>query len=155
LSFLTYSLVSAASFSGLFAGAALAFIAPEEMDIGRKHFSMLRKIFFSILILSFGFFYSRQSIMAALLFVVLGSLFIFLANKKFIYPILGALFYSSNIDIVLFEITAISIFLMGLPMGTLFAEEHKKMKKMMILKKLFLQNAMFFVICLPLYFLKF
>lgn len=155
MGFLTYLLVSIGAFLGLFAGAALAFIAPEELDIGRKYFRYMRQIFFSIIIFSFGYFYGKQSIMTALLFVTLGLLFVFFANKRFFYPALGVLFYGSNIDALLFQVTSVCIFLIGLPVGTMFAEEHQKMERSEILKKLLWYYCIFFVIALPLYFFRF
>mgnify|MGYP005669891977 CR=1 FL=1 len=105
------------------------------------------------IIVSFGFFYGKESMAAALLFVIAGAAFILVANIRFVYPILGVLFYGSNIDPALFQITAVLIFLTGLPVGSLFAAEHKGMRKMRILRKITILNSLFFAFALPLYFL--
>ena len=152
MDFLNYLLVSIAAFSGLWIGAILSFISPEEMKPGKKYFMWMIKILFMVLVLLIAIFLGGEKFLVSLVFILFCTAFIIYVRQKFIYPVLGLLFYFSAKDAVLFPIAASLIFIIGLPKGSIFAFEHKGVKKDRILKKMFFCHALFLIIALPLYF---
>ena len=152
MDFLNYLLVSIAAFSGLWAGAALAFIAPEEMKAGKRHFNAMIKIIFIFMPIFIALFLGKENVFFSVIFVLLSTLFIIYAPKGYIYPLLGVFFYVASKNVILFPIIAASIFILGMPKGSIFAHEHHGMKKARILRKILIMHLLFFVIALPFYF---
>lgn len=153
MEFLNYALASLAAFSGLWAGAILAFISPEEMKPGKRYFRIMSKAIFILMVLAMAFFFGMEKVFFSIIFVLLSALFMIFAHEMYIYPLLGVFFYIASKDPVYFPIIAGMIFVLGLPRGSLFAYEHRGMKKHRILRKILICNIFFFVIALPLFFL--
>jgi len=151
MEFINYAIVSLASFSGLFVGALLSFISPEEMKPGKKYFEIMIKVLFIILAGSIILFLGDHMILS-IVTIAVSVWFIMKIPKKYIYPVLAVLFYMSSKDITLFPIAASAIFLIGLPKGTLYSCEQKKASKFDIIKNLLIDHLLFLVIALPLYF---
>lgn len=152
MDFLSYFLVSIASFSGLLAGASLAFISPEEMKPGRKYFLVFIKVIFVVIAATLALFLGAEKLYISIAFVFVCAAFIIRIPQKFIYPMLGVFFYASSKDAALLPLVASLIFLLGLPKGTIFAAEHFGVRKKRILQKIVIVHSMFFIIALPLYF---
>lgn len=152
MDFLNYLLVSIAAFSGLWAGALLAFIAPEEMKAGKKYFNAMIKIVFILIPIVIALFLGKEKLLFSVIFVLLSAMFMIYAPKGYIYPLLGVFFYIAGRDDNLFPIIATTIFILGMPKGSIFAYEHHGMKKARILRKIMIMHSLFFVIALPLFF---
>ncbi|PIN87124.1 hypothetical protein COV19_01360 [Candidatus Woesearchaeota archaeon CG10_big_fil_rev_8_21_14_0_10_44_13] len=152
MEFLNYAAVSIIAFSGLFCGAMLAFVSPEEMKPGRRHFEAMIKTVFIAIPSLMVFFLGRDNLLLSAVFILLCIAFVFYSNKRFIYPLLGIFFYISARDAGLFPIIAGLIFILGLAKGTIFAHEHEGMKKTRILRKILICHAFFLLISLPLFF---
>ena len=143
---LNYSLISIISFSGLLIGMILAFTAKEELEPGKKYFLLLQKLTL-LLILIFLLNFLDISIYFRIIIYIL---FIFLMTinikSQAIYPALAVVFFISSKDINLFIINSILIFFYGFPTGSLFAKKLIKMRKLFILKNIFLSYFWFVVI---------
>ncbi|MFO8016029.1 MAG: hypothetical protein R6U32_02915 [Candidatus Woesearchaeota archaeon] len=173
IAFVNYLLVCIAAFSGLWAGALLAFISPEEMKAGRKYFELLVRALFVLASVPSALYFSRDGYILPSLLVALCILFMFCPwhdgkhiyrRYRFAYLLLGFFFYipylssaylssgGSAISPALFPAAASLIFITGLPEGSLFAYEHEGMKRTRILRKIFICHSAFFI-NIPLYFL--
>lgn len=156
MEFLNYLLVSIAAFSGLWFGAALAFIAPEEMKAGERYFRMMAKALFLIVAVLIALTLKEKPVYIPLTFMVFCIIFGIFCPEKFIrqytFPLIGIFFYVSSKDASLFPIVAALIFLLSLPKGSVFAKEHTGMRKMRILRKILISHVFFFIFALPLYF---
>lgn len=152
MEFLNYALASLVAFSGLWAGAILAFISPEEMKPGKRYFRIMAKAVFILIVLAMALFFGTEKAFFSIIFILLSILFVIYAHERYIYPLLGVFFYIASKDPVYFPVIAGMIFILGLPRGSLFAYEHTGMKKYRIMRKILICNF-FFVIALPLFFL--
>lgn len=152
MNFLNYLLVSLAAFSGLWVGVVLSFISPEEMKPGKRYFKLIVKIVFIIIPILIAVLFGKEKILLSLLLVLVSLAFIMYAPEKYIYPMLGIFLYISSKEAVLFLTIGVAIFILGLPKGSLFAYEHKGMKKNRILRKIIICHIFFFILALPLYF---
>jgi len=145
---LNYSLISIISFSGLLIGMVLAFTAKEELDPGKKYFILLQKLIL-LLILIFLLNFLDISIYFR---IIIYALFIFLMainiKSQAIYPALAIVFFISSKDINLFIINSILIFFYGFPTGSLFAKKLIKMRKLFVLKNIFLSYSWFVIIAI-------
>ena len=173
--FFSYFLASAVSYLGLACGAALAFIAPEELKQGRHYLLWLKRAMFVAVFVAFIYYSPAKNLLLSILLLVLAALFIRYSDGRVFYIILGLLFYLSSSGSRFFLTIASMIFLFGLPTGTLFAdkrflereiEKEKNIKgkgrkeekgkkgkeRLAILKSLLLHHALFFAVALPLYF---
>lgn len=140
------------SFSGLWFGALLAFISPEEMKPGMKYFEAMINIIFVIVVLLSAYLLRDESLFIPLLLIAMCLFFLFFSQQRYIFPMLGLFFYISSMDSRIFLLTASAIFLLGLPKGSIFAHEHKGMKRARIIRRVFILHCFFFVTALPLYF---
>lgn len=120
-------LVLSAGLSGFLGGYILSLISPEEMESGRKHFLLLKRIFFVLIGLVFYYFYPpEQGVKLFVLMAVFLILFYFnFLNKRtpekkyleiFNYTFFTILFIFSTEKILLVSV----IFLYGLPVGSLW-----------------------------------
>ena len=145
---LNYSLISLISFSGLLIGMILAFTAKEELDPGKKYFILLQKIILLLILILL-----LNSLDISIYFrIIIYALFIFLMTinikSQAIYPALAIIFFISSKDINLFIINSILIFFYGFPTGSLFAKKLIKMRKLFVLKNIFLSYFWFVVIAI-------
>ena len=170
--FFNYFLASAVSYLGLACGAALAFIAPEELSHGRYYLLWLKRALFVAIFTAFIYYSPAKNILFSVLLLVLASLFIRYSDGHVFYIILGLLFYLSSSGSRFFLTITSMIFLFGLPTGTLFADkrflekerneirnkkrdiknEINKKEMLAVLKSLLLHHLLFFAVALPLYF---
>lgn len=144
--------MSLTAFSGLWFGAMLAFISPEEMKPGRKYFELAIKLVFIAIAVLLAVFLGKENILLSAIFVLFCIAFVLYPPKRYIYPLLGIFFYISARDAALFPLTAGLIFVLGLPKGSLFAHEHNGMRKMRIIRKILICHCFFFILALPLFF---
>ena len=174
--FFNYFLASAVSYLGLACGAALAFIAPEELSHGRYYLLWLKRAMFVAIFVAFIYYSPTKNLLFSVLLLVLSALFIRYSDGHVFYIILGLLFYLSSSGSRFFLTIASMIFLFGLPTGTLFADkrflerevekekneikskkkdiknEISKKEMIAVLKSLLLHHLLFFAVALPLYF---
>lgn len=170
--FFSYFLASAVSYLGLACGAALAFIAPEELGQGRYYLLWLKRALFVAIFVAFIYYSPSKNLLFSVLLLVLSALFVRYSDGHVFYIILGLLFYLSSSGSRFFLTIASLIFLFGLPAGTLFADkrflekekkdvknkkkeikgEKKGMEMLAVLKSLLLHHLLFFAVALPLYF---
>lgn len=138
-------------FLGLYVGAALAFIAPEELKTGKKYFLILQMIFITLIIALI--LYYRQ----IPYFVIGGAavFVLFLLNlvKKdisvIVYALLGILFVSAAYSTPnAFFTAATTMFLYGIPTGTLYASNNKKKTKSLIMQDMLLKYFIFIVVAI-------
>ncbi len=145
---LNYSLISLISFSGLLIGMILAFTAKEELDPGKKYFILLQKLTLLIILI---FLLNFLDIIIYFR-IIIYALFIFLMTinikSQAVYPILAVVFFISSKDINLLIINSILIFFYGFPTGSLFAKKLIKMRKLFVLKNIFLSYFWFVVIAI-------
>ncbi len=113
------------SLTGIIAGIALSFIAPEELKPGWKYFRMVKLGLFIVLAGVIGYsFWSRQNFIGVGIFAVL-AIILFIINLKFRQRWLELINYLLFITPYFFQsdqfqiMTASVIFLYGLPAGTL------------------------------------
>ncbi len=122
-----YFIVSLIVFLGLFCGAALAYIAPEELSDGKKYLKLfLHALLILVVILSFMYLIFWK----ALLLVLLLALYVVLKRIPLASPFI--LFVSSK-DVILFFLFSTLLFLVNVPIGTFFAEEYVIRKKKIFL----------------------
>ncbi len=121
MDFLSQSLTALTAFSGLFAGAALAFIAPEELRAGKRYFMWMELAILLLLAIFLLNQYSIPLFLRAIIYALLiASLLIKGINNRLVYPVLAAVFFLSAASEALLFRHASLIFLYGLPAGTLF-----------------------------------
>ncbi len=135
---ITYFAALLVSFTGILAGAALNFLAKEEIKPGKKYFVLLKKILLILMIVVFINYFELNLLLRILLYLLLIILFSLQDFRSyFIYPALGVLFYFSSFDKNLLLIESVLILIYGLPSGTLFAEKEKNVLKAMIKTKIY------------------
>ncbi len=148
-----YLLILLVTFLGPFAGLSIGWMAREELKDSRKYFKWMRFILIFALVVIF-FIYFPQIPISLLIFIIFLIIFI---NKKYqkdslIYGIFGIMYYLSLIKTELFLITSSTIFLYGLPSGSLFFEKHSKEKnRIKLLKKTFLNYGVYLIVALILF----
>ena len=147
-----YILSTAIVFLGPFIGAVLAFISPEELKPGKKYFLLLKNILF-VLIMVAVVAVSVEMILYSAALAVLLLIAFFVKNDILSYAALGyALFLSSFSDY--FTVIAASVFVYGLPLGTLLASKNVK-KRMLVVKHVFLGYVWFAVAAIGFYTINF
>lgn len=138
-------------FLGLYVGAALAFIAPEELKKGKKYFLIMQMIFITLIIALFM--YYRQIPYFVISSAVVFILFLLNLVKKdisvIVYALLGILFVSAIYSTSnAFFTVATAMFLYGIPTGTLYAYNNKKKTKTLIMQDLLLKYFIFIVVAI-------
>jgi len=149
---INYFLASIISYLGLLLGIILIKIAPEEQKPGKKYFTLLKKITFFFIVFFILIFYKLNIV---ILFIILFLLLFMLLNKKIkleksplVYFIFGTILYIGKIDINLFIIESVLIFLYGVPEASSTFNIKKKNYK-----DIFLKNLLFFIPIILLYFI--
>lgn len=147
---LNYSLTALVSFLGVFAGAALAFIAPEELSAGRKYFAWMER---AILLMLLIFLLNHYNVAVAFRIIIyallIAALLVKEINNRCVYPILAVIFFLSAASEALLLKQASLIFLYGLPVGSLFV--NAKNKKLATAKKLIVNYGAFVAVALLLF----
>jgi hypothetical protein len=118
---LNYLLALIGSFSGLFVGMGLGYIAKEELKYGKKYFLWMQNI---VLILAaiFVLYSFHLHIILFILIGLLATLAVIYFRPCIVigYLILAVLFCLSIGNTNLFILTSSMVFLYGLPTGSLF-----------------------------------
>jgi hypothetical protein len=135
------------AFSGIYFGAVLGFMAYKEIKPGRHYLMGLENTLLIFIILMVLNAYGAPILLLALLGVALAVfLFMTTANtpvNQIAYFLLGIAFYFSTKTTELFVMTAILIFLYGLPLGSLYVARHEKQSKGVILSDILLKYFFF------------
>lgn len=149
--FTTYFLTLILSFLGLYVGALLAFISPEELNGGYDYFRALQSaliVLIAVFILrSFG---ANVLILFALSATLAVTLYL-LRNTpvaQFAYYCFGIALFLTVHDHDLFLLVASLVFLFGVPAGTLYAARHIGQERSVIFSDLLLNFGLFFVVAL-------
>lgn len=120
MGFISYALLSFVSYSGIFFGSLLIFIAPEEQKPGRKYFLLMQKMVLGLIIIVLLYNFSKINLLLSIL------LFIFAilknTNNYFVYLLFIPLLYISFKNTNLALIMATLIFLYGLSAGSLLVK---------------------------------
>lgn len=112
--------------TGIVFGVILAMIAPEELQVGKKYFKIIKKTLFVLLffIINYSFYVSSQYILLILFSIITIVLFVIELTKwKQVYEIINYIlflvpfFFVGGIENKM--ILATIIFIYGLPTGTM------------------------------------
>jgi len=149
---ITYIITALFVFCGVYVGALLAFIAPEELKPGRNYFRALMNalLVFLILVVLYGY---GANLFVLILLGVAASIFMYFTSEtspinQVAYFLLGVAFYFSTATIDLFIVTASMIFLYGLPLGSLYVARRPKKSKVAILTDVLLNFGFFVIVAL-------
>lgn len=150
---LNYSLTALVSFLGLYAGAALAFLVPEEMKAGRKYFVWAQRIIVLLIAALLLNSYDVNIVARAVIYLALVSVMMLkIIDNRLFYPLLAIAFFLGSASQQLFFMVASLVFLYGLPAGSLFV--NVKNKKTTTTVKLLVSCGSFILIALLLFALK-
>lgn len=144
----TYFLAAIVSFSGLIAGAILAFFTKEELKPGKKYFELLQKALLAAIAAVFVYYLGlhllvRIAIYAAVILLLATSKSI---NSSVAYALLGAVFYFSSFSKQSFLIISSLIFLYGLPAGSIIATSLIRKRKSEAVKKALITGLWFLAV---------
>lgn len=121
--------------TGILAGLALSFIAPEEIKPGWDYFKISKLTLFVILVAVISYsLWSRKFLVGLGIFVII-AVTLFIINLKFKYKWIEILNYALFIIAYFFQsepsqpLIASLLFLYGLPSGTLLRNIHHETKK--------------------------
>lgn len=148
MEFISYFLAAVVCFLGLIFGAFLAFIAPEELEKGRKYFIILRNVLLALIFIFMIYFWRSYWIVVIFVALLLLNLF---KLEYTSYMLLAIVLYISSKNIGFFLTESLLIFLYGFPTGTLFAYKFIKEKKIFIIKKLVLSYIWFLILAIVLF----
>ncbi|MBI2574295.1 hypothetical protein HYV82_00220 [Candidatus Woesearchaeota archaeon] len=142
---LTYFLAALISFTGIIAGAVLAFVTKEEMKPGIKYFMLLQK---ALLAATAAVFVYYSGLQLPVRIVIYAAVILLLAlsrsiNSSIAYALLGGVFYFSSFSRQPFLIISALIFLYGLPTGSIIAAGVIRKPKSAAVKKALLTGAWF------------
>ncbi|MFC1722860.1 hypothetical protein ACFL0V_01860 [Nanoarchaeota archaeon] len=138
-------------FLGIYVGALLAYLSPEELKGGKKYFRgmmhTLVAIAIGLLVFHFG---------PVVLAIAIGILVIFMLYMlpdsapvdQILYILMGFVFLASTRSQDLFIAIAAIIFLIGLPLGSRYVERHPKKSKDTVAADILLIYGGFLVIAL-------
>ena len=132
MNLLNQTLVLLFSLTGIIFGLILAFIAPEELKIGKKYFLLLKRIIFVLIFFLINYYlYLAENYYLLIPFTILAVVLFIIGfvQKKPIYELFNYL----NFVVPYFFVTdnqfklllATLIFLYGLPTGTLLRKTFK------------------------------
>jgi hypothetical protein len=149
---LTYILTLVFSFMGVYVGALLAFIAPEELKPGKSYFRALMNaiLVFLVLILLYAY---GANVFVLILLGVAASVFLYFTSEtspvnQIAYFLLGIAFFFAAASADLFIVIASMIFLYGLPLGSLYVARKPKKAKKTVLTDILLNFGFYVIIAL-------
>ncbi|MBW2972655.1 hypothetical protein KY359_06475 [Candidatus Woesearchaeota archaeon] len=149
---LTYILTSLFVFLGVYVGALLAFIAPEELKPGRGYFRAFENtilVFIGLVLL-----YAYGAHLGVLILLgVSASVFLYFTSEEspvnqIAYFLLGIAYYFSTKSTDLFIVVSSMIFLYGLPLGSLYVSRKMKKGKKTVLTDVLLNFGFFVIVAL-------
>ncbi|MBI4738913.1 hypothetical protein HY772_05115 [Candidatus Woesearchaeota archaeon] len=146
-----YFLALAFSFLGLYVGAVLAFISPEELKGGFNYFQALQAA--CIILVTIFMLRAFDAPLPLLIIsgIVTATALYFLQKtpiSQISYYLFGFAFFFSSFDHELFTIIVSLIFLFGIPAGTLFAFRHFNKGLRAVLGDILLNYGVFLVVAL-------
>ncbi len=149
---LTYGLTLLFSFLGVYVGALLAFISPEELKPGMGYFRALMNTVLVFIFLILLYAYGAHVAILILLGVV-ASIFLYYTTEstpvnQIAYFLLGIAFFFSAKSVDLFIVISSMIFIYGLPLGSLFVARKLKKSKRTILTDVLLNFGFYVIIAL-------
>lgn len=143
---LTYLLLMAIIFLGLYIGLCIGYVAEEELKPGRKYFEILRHLLFLAALAVF--FIKNPSIIFFIFTALLIIIFSFSRHREtlYYYALAVILFISWRFNG--FTLLAPLTFLYGFPVGSIYLHTHfkGKKKKKQILLGMFRQYAGFLIV---------
>lgn len=149
---LTYLSTLIFVFLGVYVGAILAFIAPEELKPGRTYLKafMNTVLIFMVLILLYAY---GANLFVLILLGVAASLFLYFTTEstpvnQIAYFLMGIAFFFATRNIDLFIVVASLIFIYGLPLGSLFVARRMKKSKGTVLADALLNFGFFVIIAM-------
>ena len=128
---LTYILTTVFVFSGVYVGALLAFISPEELKPGKSYFRAFENTLLVFIILILLYAYNAHLFVLIFLGVAL-SIFLYYTCEttpvnQIAYFLLGIALFFSTKTVDLFITISTMTFLYGLPLGSIYVA--RRMKK--------------------------
>lgn len=149
---LTYMVTALFAFLGVYVGALLAFIAPEELKPGMTYFRAFENtlLVFLMMILLYAY---EANIFVLILLGVSASIFLYYTKEttpvnQIAYFLLGIAFFFSTKTMDLFIVISTLIFLYGLPLGSIFVARRIKKSKKTLLTDILLNYGFFVIIAL-------
>jgi hypothetical protein len=149
---ITYVLTLIFAFMGVYVGALLAFIAPEELKPGKAYFRAFANtvLVFLILVLLYAY---GANLFVLILLGVASSVFLYFTNEttpinQLAYFLLGIAFYFSAKSSDLLIVTATLIFLYGMPLGSLYVARRMKKSRKALLSDVLLNFGFFVIVAL-------
>ncbi len=149
---ITYILTTLFAFLGVYVGAILAFISPEELKPGRMYLRacMNTVLIFTVLILLYSY---NAHIAVLILLGVAASSFLYYTSdtspvNQIAYFLLGIAFFFAAKNADLFILISSLVFIYGLPLGSLFVLRKAKKSKQTILADLLLNYGFFVIVAL-------
>ncbi|MBW2991911.1 hypothetical protein KY345_01700 [Candidatus Woesearchaeota archaeon] len=140
LSFFLASLIIGA---GVIIGAILSIVAKEELKPGRKYFILLKRLFFSAIILTISIYYFNINyIISLLMLLFLPIIFIKRFQLNLIYIAFAISYILSTINDSLYFIISTLIFFAGFPIGTVATYEFIK-KEIFVERKIITAYVLF------------
>jgi|GEM_PF-2338006 len=149
---ITYILTLMFTFLGVYVGAILAFIAPEELKPGKLYFKAFMNtilvFIFMILLYAYG-----ANLFILIVLGVVASLFLYFTSEitpinQIAYFFLGVVYYFSTLTMDLFIVISSMIFIYGLPLGSMYVARRLKMSKKTLLTDVLLSFGFYVIIAL-------
>ncbi|MFH1063828.1 MAG: hypothetical protein V1729_01975 [Candidatus Woesearchaeota archaeon] len=148
----SYIVTTVFVFFGVYVGALLAFIAPEELAPGKLYFKALMNTLLVFIILILLHAYNANLFVLIFLGVVM-SITLYYTHltspiNQIAYFLLGIAFFFSTKSVELFITITSMIFIYGLPLGSLYVARRMKKSKKTLLADVFLNFSFFMVVSL-------
>ncbi len=149
---LTYFSTLIFVFLGIFIGVILAFIAPEELKVGRKYFRGMMDAIYGFVFGLLLYYYNVDVFLCIFLGLAIALLVYFMPRWRWVDPVsyylLGLLFLLSTKVTDLFIVNSALIFLYGLPLGSRYVEENPTKGRTTLLSDVFLTYGAFLIVAL-------
>jgi len=147
----TFYAVMLISFCGLYAGLAIGYIAKDELKPGKKYLQYLHDVVLTFFIGVMLYYFDIPMLITVLLAVPIFVLLQLVKDnntiKPFVYIVMGVmLFLSETVAFRFFLMTGITIFLYGLPVGSLYLERNIEKKPSLNITDVALLHSIFLVV---------
>ncbi|MBW2967105.1 hypothetical protein KY362_01325 [Candidatus Woesearchaeota archaeon] len=149
---LTYICTLVFAFLGVYVGALLAYMAPDELKPGKLYFRALMNTIL-VLVPLFILYAYNANIFVLILLGVVATIFLYFTSEtspvnQVAYFLLGIAFFFSTRSVDLFIIVSALIFLYGLPLGSLYVSRRLKKSKRTVFTDMLLNFGLFVIIAL-------
>ena len=139
-------------FLGLYVGAILAYISPEEMKPGTSYFKAFGNALLVFILLILFYAYGIHLLILVILGIAASAAAYYTSDipavSHIAYLLLGIVFFYSTKSSALFITISAMIFLYGLPLGSLYVANRPKKSKRTVLSDMFLSFGFFLIIAL-------